>query len=140
MSRFKTHFIPLNWPQPQPQQQPHSGVTEPRLSDVLSGAQSDLDEKIEAARAVVTALEAIGAADQAWGGVPAKKRKWAQDFLLARDMPGFSLIWDELYENNPERFFVSFRMSPQVFDILLSEIEAAIYHQVMFLKLRKLLK
>ena len=48
-------------------------------------------------------------------------------------MPGFSLIWDELYETNPERFFVAFRMSPQVFDILLSEIEAAIYHQVMII-------
>ena len=80
---------------------------------------------------MVAALEAVAAADQVWDeGVPAKKRKWAQDFLLVRDMPGYSLIWDEFYESNPERFFVSFRMSREVFDILLTEIEAAIYHQV----------
>ena len=63
------------------------------------------------------------------GGPAKKKKKWAEDWLLARDSGRFSLVWDEFYNGNRRRFFTTFRMWPENFDELLEEIEPAIYRQ-----------
>ena len=68
------------------------------------------DSDIEAAQAVVEALEAVQTARALDDGGPAKKKKkWMEDWLKVRDSPQFSLVWEEFYRGNRQRFFTTFR-------------------------------